>query len=64
MMSPEALQVLEGLPVDVAVAVLRAAPGTFERNFIHLPRALRHLPALAEHEALATACMHLSLIHI
>lgn len=51
------LQVLECLPVDTAVQVLRGAPGTFLRNFVHLPHALKPVAALAEYPALAATCM-------
>lgn len=51
------VQVLEALPAGVAVDVLRAAPGTFSRNFTHLPSPLKSIAALAEHRALAAACM-------
>jgi hypothetical protein len=49
-------QMLKGLQVNAAVEVLRAAPGTFLRNFTHLPQFLKPIAALAEYPALGAVC--------
>ena len=48
---------LEALPVDVAMDVLRSMPGSFLGNFTSLPQALKPIAALAEHPGLAAACL-------
>lgn len=48
---------LEALPVDLAMEVLRSMPGSFLSNFSHLPPALQPIAALADYPALAAAFM-------
>lgn len=51
------MQVLEALPVNVAIQVLRSMSHSFRSNFMHLPHSLKPMAALAEHPGLASACV-------
>lgn len=50
------LQVLEQLPQDLAVEVVRSAPGSLYSKLQHLPASLRPLAAHAQIPGLAAAC--------
>ena len=49
-------QVLDQLPTDLAIEVLRCAPGTISSQLRRLPQSLSSLVALAMFPALAAAC--------
>lgn len=51
------MQVVEGLPADLTMEVLRSAPGSFKHKLTHLPDSLKPLATLAECPGLASACM-------
>jgi hypothetical protein len=55
-MSGCSAQVVESLPADQAMEVIRSAPGDFKHKLTHLPDSLRALAALAQCPGLATAC--------
>ena len=48
---------VEELPADLAMEIIRSAPGTFYEKLTRLPPALRPLAALAQCPGLAAACM-------
>ena len=48
--------VLDELPADLAIEVLRCAPGTISSHLRQLPQSLSSLVALAAFPALAAAC--------
>jgi hypothetical protein len=51
------MQVLEDLPTDLAIKVVRKAPGTVAEKLQQLPTSCRHLAALGSCPGLDAACM-------
>ena len=49
--------VLDQMPTDLAIEVLRCAPGTISSQLRQLPQSLSSLVALAAFPALAAACL-------